>query len=402
MKNHCLFPILFTLLFMNIHVLMAQSRPMLAEPDEIVVGAARMDAYLHLLEGRNVGIMANQSSLVNDTHLVDTLLACGVNVIRIFSPEHGFRGDHDAGAYVESAVDEQTGLEMVSLYGQKKKPGTADMKGIDLMLFDLQDVGVRFYTYISSLAYLMEVCAAHHVPLIVLDRPNPNGFYIDGPVLQPEFKSFVGLHPVPVVYGLTIGEYATMVNGEGWLPDGLVCDLSVVEMDGYERNMIVKLPVAPSPNLPDWRSVYLYPSLCFFEGTIVSIGRGTETPFQIFGHPDYYPGQFVFTPRSIPGASSNPKLKGQTCYGELLTSYADRYAFNPARLELGWLIEMYNVLSVRHDFFNAYFNTLAGTDALRKQIEQGLSAHAIWRSWQPELEAYKEIRARYLIYDDVE
>lgn len=402
MKNHSLILILFALLCLSEGIVTAQNRPILVEPDEIVVGAVRMDAYLHLLEGRNVGIMANQSSLVNGTHLVDTLLACGVNIIRIFSPEHGFRGDHDAGAYVESTLDEQTGLEMVSLYGQKKKPDTGGMKGIDLMLFDLQDVGVRFYTYISSLAYLMEVCAAHNVPLIVLDRPNPNGFYIDGPVLDPDYTSFVGLHPVPVVYGLTIGEYATMVNGEGWLPDGLDCELHIVELEGYERNMIVKLPVAPSPNLPDWRSVYLYPSLCFFEGTIVSVGRGTDTPFQIFGHPDYYPGQFVFTPRSIPGASSHPKLKGQTCYGELLSSHADRYALNPPRIELDWLIETYDVLAVRHDYFNAYFNTLAGTDMLRRQIEQGMSAYAIRRSWQPELETFKQIRAKYLIYDDLD
>lgn len=402
MKNHCLILILFACLYFSEDLLLAQSRPILVEPEEIVVGAARMDAYLHLLEGRNIGIMANQSSLVNGTHLVDTLLACGVNIIRIFSSEHGFRGDHDAGAYVESTVDEQTGIDMVSLYGQMKKPDTGDMKGIDLMLFDLQDVGVRFYTYISSLAYLMEVCAAHNVPMIVLDRPNPNGFYIDGPVLDPAYTSFVGLHPVPVVYGLTIGEYATMVNGEGWLPDELVCDLHIVELQAYERNMIVKLPVAPSPNLPDWRSVYLYPSLCFFEGTIVSVGRGTDTPFQIFGHPDYYPGQFVFTPRTVPGASSNPKLKGQTCYGELLSSHADRYAFNPPRIELEWLIQTYDVLAVRHDFFNAYFNTLAGTDLLRRQIEQGMSAYAIRRSWQSGLEAYKEIRARYVIYDDVD
>jgi uncharacterized protein YbbC (DUF1343 family) len=400
MNSSKVFLLSLLVFLLNYSFSLGQKPLVLVEPEAVVTGAQRMDAYLHLIEGRKIGIMANQSSLVGNTHLVDTLLSCGIEIVRLFSPEHGFRGDHDAGAYVQNTVDEKTGIPMISLYGDKKKPDEADMKDIEIMLFDLQDVGVRFYTYISSLTYLMEVCARHDVPLIVLDRPNPNGFYIDGPVLQEGFKSFVGLHPVPVVYGLTIGEYAMMVNGEGWLPAELKCKLHVIALEGYERNMIVQLPVPPSPNLPDWRSVYLYPSLCFFEGTIISVGRGTSTPFQIFGHPDYYPGQFIFTPRSIPGASSRPKLQGQTCYGELLTGYAASYSRNPQRLNLDWLIEAYNILSIRHEFFNNYFNTLAGNAELKRQIELGFSAASIRRSWQANLEQYKQLRVKYLIYPD--
>ncbi|MBO7083553.1 MAG: DUF1343 domain-containing protein, partial [Bacteroidales bacterium] len=250
-----------------------------------VSGALCTDCYLSMLEGKAVGVVANQTSIVGETHLVDTLLASGVNVKRIFTPEHGFRGAADAGAKVTGGKDEKTGIEIASLYGKTKKPTIEMLKDIDLMLFDLQDVGVRFYTYISTLTYVMEACAENHIPVVVLDRPNPNGFYIDGPVLKDENKSFVGMHPVPVVYGMTIGEYGKMVNGEGWLKDGIRCDLTVIPVPSYDRNAIYELPVKPSPNLPNWESVYLYPSLCFFEGTIVSVGRGTEKPFQIFGHP---------------------------------------------------------------------------------------------------------------------
>ncbi len=380
----------------------AQAKPELVESTAVRAGAEQMDAYLPMLQGKRIAIVGNQSSLVGDVHLVDTLLRYGVEIVKIFSPEHGFRGDHDAGAYVQNTADEKTGIAMVSLYGQKKKPDASDLQGVDLILFDLQDVGVRFYTYISTLSYMMEVCALYDIPLIVLDRPNPNGFYIDGPVLKDGYTSFVGLHPVPVVYGLTIGEYGLMVNGEGWLPEGMQCELQVIPVEGYKRNMIVKLPVKPSPNLPNWQSIYLYPSLCFFEGTIVSIGRGTDMPFQVFGHPDYYEGQFVFTPRSIPGAAANPKLLGQTCYGESLTGFAANYKNNPKRLNLDWLAATYESLSVKHAFFNNYFNTLAGQSDLRQHIEQGLSDAAIRRSWQADIEAYKLIRAKYLIYPDFE
>jgi uncharacterized protein YbbC (DUF1343 family) len=380
----------------------AQAKPELVESTAVHAGAEQMDAYLPMLQGKRIAIVGNQSSLVGDVHLVDTLLRYGVEIVKIFSPEHGFRGDHDAGAYVQNTTDEKTGIAMVSLYGQKKKPDASDLQGVDLILFDLQDVGVRFYTYISTLSYMMEVCALYDIPLIVLDRPNPNGFYIDGPVLKDGYTSFVGLHPVPVVYGLTIGEYGLMVNGEGWLPEGMQCELQVIPVEGYKRNMIVKLPVKPSPNLPNWQSIYLYPSLCFFEGTIVSIGRGTDMPFQVFGHPDYYEGQFVFTPRSIPGAAANPKLLGQTCYGESLTGFAANYKNNPKRLNLDWLTATYESLSVKHAFFNNYFNTLAGQSDLRQHIEQGLSDAAIRRSWQADIEAYKLIRAKYLIYPDFE
>lgn len=252
--------------------------------------------------------MANQASLVGRIHLVDTLLASGIRVVKIFSPEHGFRGNAEAGALIEDGKDTQTGLPVISLYGKHKKPTAEDMKDVDIVLFDLQDVGVRFYTYIATLTYVMERCSENNIPLIVLDRPNPNGFYVDGPVLEKEHSSFVGLHPVPVVYGMTIGEYARMTNGEKWLQDGGLCDLTVIEMKGYSHNMIVKLPVRPSPNLPVWESVYLYPSLAFFEGTVVSVGRGTDFPFRVYGHPDLKSGDFSFTPHRIPGGERTSEI----------------------------------------------------------------------------------------------
>ena len=251
-----------------------------------VSAAMQLDDYLPLLQEKRVGVVGNQTSIVGNTHLVDTLLSLGIDVRKIYTPEHGFRGTADAGAKVNSGKDEKTGLTIVSLYGKNKKPTAEMLQGIDIILFDLQDVGVRFYTYISTMSYVMEAAAENKLPVIVLDRPNPNGFYVDGPVLKSENQSFVGMHQVPVVYGMTIGEYAKMVNGEGWLKNGVRCDLTVIPINKYNRNAIYELPVRPSPNLPNWESVYLYPTLCFFEGTIVSIGRGTETPFQIYGHPD--------------------------------------------------------------------------------------------------------------------
>jgi uncharacterized protein YbbC (DUF1343 family) len=401
MRNLIVFTLILSAL-LPLKSCFAQAKLQLVDSTAVTVGAEQMEVYLPVLQGKRIAIVGNQSSLVGDVHLVDTLLQYGVEIVKIFSPEHGFRGDHDAGAYVQSTVDEITGIAMVSLYGQKKKPDASDLQGIDLILFDLQDVGVRFYTYISTLSFMMEACALHDIPLIVLDRPNPNGFYIDGPVLQEGFSSFVGLHPVPVVYGLTIGEYGMMVNGEGWLPNGLQCKLQVIPVEGYTRNMIVKLPVRPSPNLPNWQSVYLYPSLCFFEGTIVSVGRGTDRPFQVFGHPDYFEGQFVFSPRSIPGAAANPKLLGQTCYGESLLGHAADYKSNPLRLNLEWLTTAYEHLSGKHAFFNNYFNTLAGQAELQQQIEQGFSMAHIRKSWQTEIEDYKKIRIKYLLYPDFE
>lgn len=365
--------------------------------EEYVSGALDTENYLRLLTDQNVGVVANQTSIIGETHLVDSLVASGINVKRIFTPEHGFRGAADAGAKVNSGKDEKTGIEIASLYGKTKKPTTEMLKDIDVMLFDLQDVGVRFYTYISTLTYVMEACAENDIPVIVLDRPNPNGFYIDGPVLKADNTSFVGMHPVPVVYGMTIGEYGKMVNGEGWLKNKVHCELTVVSIPGYDRNAIYELPVKPSPNLPNWESVYLYPSLCFFEGTIVSVGRGTDKPFQIFGHPELR-GEYTFTPQSKGGASK-PLLEGQRCRGLDLTEFAHNYTNNPQQLQLEWLIEAYQQLHGKNLlFFTKYFNLLAGDSMLKQQIENGKSMEVIRASWQSDLDKFKAIREKYLIY----
>ena len=365
--------------------------------EEYVSGALDTENYLRLLTDQNVGVVANQTSIIGETHLVDSLVASGINVKRIFTPEHGFRGAADAGAKVNSGKDEKTGIEIASLYGKTKKPTTEMLKDIDVMLFDLQDVGVRSYTYISTLTYVMEACAENDIPVIVLDRPNPNGFYIDGPVLKADNTSFVGMHPVPVVYGMTIGEYGKMVNGEGWLKNKVHCELTVVSIPGYDRNAIYELPVKPSPNLPNWESVYLYPSLCFFEGTIVSVGRGTDKPFQIFGHPELR-GEYTFTPQSKGGASK-PLLEGQRCRGLDLTEFAHNYTNNPQQLQLEWLIEAYQQLHGKnYQFFTKYFNLLAGDSMLKQQIENGKSMEGIRASWQSDLDKFKAIREKYLIY----
>ena len=365
--------------------------------EQYVCGAQDTDNYLHLFEGKSVGVVANQTSLIGETHLIDSLVSLGINVKRIFTPEHGFRGAADAGAKVTNGKDEKTGIEIASLYGKTKKPTDEMLRDIDIMLFDLQDVGVRFYTYISTLTYVMEACAEHDIRVVVLDCPNPNGFYIDGPVLKAENTSFVGMHPVPIVYGMTIGEYGKMVNGEGWLTGGIHCELTVVGVPGYDRNAIYELPVKPSPNLPNWESVYLYPSLCLFEGTIVSVGRGTDKPFQIFGHPELR-GDYTFTPQSMEGASK-PLFEGEKCRGLDLTGIAHDYADNPAQLHLEWLIDAYQQLSVKnHLFFLKYFELLAGDSLLKQQIENGKSAEGIRASWVSDLEKFKAVREKYLIY----
>ena len=367
----------------------------LVDKDHYVSAAMQLDDYLPMLEGKRVGMVGNQTSIIGKTHLVDSLLSLGVDIRKIYTPEHGFRGKADAGAKVNSGKDEKTGLPIVSLYGKNKKPTPEMLQGIDVILFDLQDVGVRFYTYISTMSYVMEAAAENGLPVIVLDRPNPNGFYVDGPVLKTENKSFVGMHQVPVVYGMTIGEYAMMVNGEGWLKGGTTCDLTVIPIKGYNRNAIYELPVKPSPNLPNWESVYLYPTLCFFEGSIVSLGRGTETPFQVYGHPDMR-GSYTFTPKSTSGASK-PLLEGQRCRGENLVEYAHDYAHNANELHLEWIIEAYQQLKGK-DFFIDYFRLLAGDKQLRRDIENGKSADEIRASWEEDLEAFKTVRKKYLMY----
>ncbi len=371
--------------------------PQLAFVDKshYVCAAMQMDDYLQLIEGKRVGIVGNQTSIIGETHLVDTLLSLGVDIRKIYTPEHGFRGTADAGAKVNSGKDEKTGIPIVSLYGKNKKPTAEMLQGIDVILFDLQDVGVRFYTYISTMSYVMEAAAENDIPVIVLDRPNPNGFFIDGPVLKSENSSFVGMHQVPVVYGMTIGEYAQMVNGEGWLKNGVTCDLTVIPINKYNRNAIYELPVKPSPNLPNWESVYLYPTLCFFEGSIVSIGRGTDTPFQVYGHPAMR-GSYTFTPQSTSGASK-PLLEGQRCRGENLVEFAHDYARNAEQLHLEWIIEAYQQLKDK-SFFTNYFRLLSGDKQLQRDIENGKSADEIRASWKNDLEAFKAIRAKYLLY----
>lgn len=399
MKRQIFFALLFCAFLApaQAQIFFIDDEPGLAFVDKnhYVSAAMQMDDYLPLLQGKRIGVVANQTSIVGETHLVDTLLAMGIDIKKIYTPEHGFRGTADAGAKVNSGKDEKTGLPIMSLYGKNKKPTPEMLQGIDLILFDLQDVGVRFYTYISTLSYVMEAAAENVLPVIVLDRPNPNGFYVDGPVLKPENSSFVGMHQVPVVYGMTIGEYAKMVNGEGWLKGGLRCDLTVIPINNYDRNVIYELPVKPSPNLPNWESVYLYPTLCFFEGTIVSVGRGTEMPFQVFGHPNML-GGYTFTPKSVSGASK-PMLEGQRCRGENLVDFAHDYSHNTKLLQLEWIIEAYQQLSDKN-FFSNYFRLLAGDKQLQNDIESGKSADEIRTSWKEDLERFKAVRDKYLIY----
>lgn len=363
---------------------------------DAIVGASRLELYLPEIKDKNVGIVANQTSVFNDTHLIDTLLTYNIDIRKIFTPEHGFRGKADEGASVGNSIDEKTNIPIISLYGNNKKPTSSQLEDIDVLLFDLQDVGTRFYTYISTMTYVMEAAAENDISVIILDRPNPNGFYIDGPVLENENSSFVGLHQVPVVYGLTIGEYALMVNGEHWLKDSLHCKLQVIPLGDYDRDCIYRLSVKPSPNLPNWESVYLYPSLCFFEGTVVSVGRGTQFPFQVYGHPSIQ-ADFTFTPRQTEGRNK-PLLCDEQCFGKDLTDYAHNFKKEKAKINISWLIEAYNQLKDKEKFFNNFFLKLSGTKELQQQIEDGLSEKEIRGSWKEELDKYKEIRKRYLLY----
>ncbi len=364
---------------------------------EIVCGADQPGKYLSLLEGKHVGLVVNQTSRVGQEHLLDFLLSRNVDVEKIFSPEHGFRGDADAGEHVSDQKDVKTGLPVISLYGDNKKPNPEQMKGLDLMVFDIQDVGVRFYTYLSTLHYVMEACGEENISLLVFDRPNPNGDYVAGPVLNPDFQSFVGMHPIPVVHGCTLGELAQMVNGEGWLKDHVKCNLTVIPVANYTHHMSYSLPIKPSPNLPNDRAIRLYPSLCFFEATNVSIGRGTYFPFQVIGYPGPDMGEFEFTPTSIPGMAKNPKQEGEVCYGEDLR--ADTLA---CQFTLEYFIHYYNKFENEADFLSSprWFNLLAGTDEVLKMIRSGANWSEIEASWGKDLDNYKQIRRKYLLYTE--
>jgi len=355
--------------------------------------------YFPLLKGKNVAVVANQTSMVENTHLIDTLISSGICVKKIFCPEHGFRGNADAGEVIQSSKDEKTGLQIISLYNKNKKPYPSDLQGIDIVVFDIQDVGVRFYTFISTLHYVMEACAENNVQLLILDRPNPNARYVDGPVLNIKYRSFVGLHPIPIVYGMTIAEYAQMINGEGWVAD-IKCELTVIPLSGYDHKMLVKLDIRPSPNLPTWQSIYLYPSLCLFEGTFISVGRGTDMPFQVFGHPDYIICSYLFKPQSIHGVSEHPLYEGRVCLGYNITSYAENYAANDHHFALQYLLRTYDFFKDSADFFNTYFTKLVGNEKLMNDVRGQLSEDEIRKNWEKELSAFMIIRKKYLLYPD--
>ena len=358
---------------------------------EILPGAYQTEEYLPLLEGKKVGLTVNHSSLIGSTHLTDSLLKHGIQITKVFTPEHGFTGTISDGVLVEYDSTESS-FELISLYGKNEKPTDQELTGLDIMVFDIQDVGARFYTYISTMHYAMEACAENNIPFIILDRPNPNGSYVDGPVLDTALQSFVGMHPIPIVHGMTVGELAQMINEEGWLNGQAKADLRVVKMKNWNHRMKYSLPVNPSPNLPDDLSIALYPSLCLFEGTIMSVGRGTDYAFQQIGHPEYPDTTYSFTPKSREGAKW-PPYENQLCYGKSWIDQEPEYEFT-----LQPLIDAYQLMN-REDFFNNYFKHLAGTNSLQKQIEEGQTEEEIRSSWEPELSNFKKKRKQYLLYE---
>lgn len=367
----------------------------------ISVGAEQVDEYLPYIKDKKVALVVNQTSMVKNTHLVDTLKSLKVNIKTIFAPEHGFRGTADAGEHVKNDIDMKTGIPLISLYGSNKKPTPSQLKNIDAIIFDIQDVGARFYTYISTMHYVMEAAAENNIKVIILDRPNPNGYYVAGPVLDTSaIKSFVGMHPVPVVHGMTVGEYAQMLNGEGWLAKGVKCDLTIIPCKGYTHNSIYAPPVKPSPNLPNLRAIYLYPTLCLFEGTVISVGRGTDAPFQITGNPYLEGFSFSFIPKSTPGAKS-PLWEGKTCYGIDYSSYPEE-DFRHIGFDISFLIEYYKKYKGNEPFFNDFFKNLAGNTRLQHQIEEGMPYYEIKATWQNNINEFKVVRKKYLLYTDFE
>lgn len=369
-----------------------------ADAQYIVVGAERTQEYFPILKDKRIAIVANHTSRIGNEHLADSLLGAGFDIKLVFAPEHGFRGTADAGEYINNSIDKKSGLPIISLYGNDKKPKKTHLQNIDLLIFDIQDVGVRFYTYISTLQYVMEACAENKIPLIVLDRPNPNGFYVDGPVLDLKHQSFVGMHPIPIVHGLTVGELAQMINGEHWTEEP--CELHIIACENYTHKDMYDLPLAPSPNLPNMQAIYLYPSLGLFEGTIMSVGRGTNMPFQMYGHPQYAEKDFSFIPLPTTGAA-NPKHRGKVCYGKSLPKLLESNTGTPG-IRLEFIIDAYNKTQPIETFFKSFFTRLAGNNKLQEALENGQNANQIKTSWQREINAYKEMRKKYLLYDDFE
>ncbi len=364
-----------------------------AQKSKVSVGAEQLNQLLPMLKGKRVGLVVNNTSLVGKTHLADTLISRKVHVKRIFGPEHGFRGDAADGEHIKDDVDPKTGVPVVSLYGKNYKATPEQVKDLDILIFDIQDVGARFYTYISTMHYLMESCAENNKQLIILDRPNPNGSYVDGPIMQPELKSFVGMHPIPITHGMTIGELAQMINGEGWLAGGKKCNLKVIKLKNWKHDDDYSLPVRPSPNLPNDQAIRLYPSLCLFEGTVISLGRGTPTPFQILGNPELKDMTFSFTPVPIKGFSIEPPLKDKLCFG------MDLRTVTPARkVDLQYLLLFYQKYPDKEKFFTAYFDKLAGTPQLKQQIKDGFTEEQIRATWKPGLDAFNAKRKKYLLY----
>lgn len=364
-----------------------------AQNPALKTGADQLDVLLPKLAGQRVGLMVNHTAVVGKRHLADTLKARGVNLVKIYGPEHGFRGTADAGETVLDGIDPKTGVPVVSLYGSHKKATPEDVKDVDVIVFDIQDVGVRFFTYISSLHYLMETCAENGKKLIILDRPNPNGSFVDGPIRKPGLESFVGMHPIPIAHGMSIGEYARMVNGEGWLTGKVSCSLEVVAMKNWKHTDSYSIALRPSPNLPNDHAIGMYPSTCLFEGTALSIGRGTQNPFEVVGHPSLKGQPYSFTPVSIDGMSKSPPLEDELCYGLDL-----RNEPLPKMVALKYLIQLYKVYPDKEKFFISYFDKLAGTTVLKEQIKSGMSEADIKATWKPELDAFKAMRAKYLLY----
>ncbi len=366
---------------------------------QMTTGAERTEAYIPYLKGKKVGVMANQTSRVGSVSLVDTLVSLGVDVKKIYCPEHGFRGDASDGELIANGKDTKTGLPIISVYSTNRKPTPKDLEDIDILVFDIQDVGMRFYTYISTLHYVMEACAENNIEVMVLDRPNPHGYYTDGPILDTAYRSFVGMHPVPVVHGMTIAEYAQMINGERWLANGIQCKLKTITCANYTHDSLYQLPVRPSPNLPNMTAIYLYPSLCFFEGTVISLGRGTDFPFQVYGHPLLTKTSFSFTPLSRQ-ESVNPPLINQLCHGVDLRNYNTDSLVHTRRINLGWVLSVYALFPDKENFFRPYFDTLAGSDQLRNQVITGMSETDIRNTWEEGLATYRVMRRKYLLYPE--